>query len=84
MTSLRIEGSGTVAVGHQAQLKAIATMSDGTERDVTASADWRSQNNLLAIVSQNGLLSALLPGRNLVTATYDGQQAQQPVTVTPF
>jgi hypothetical protein len=84
MTSLRIEGSGTVAVGHKAQLKAIATMSDGTERDVTASADWRSQNNLLAIVSQNGLLSALLPGRNLVTATYDGQQAQQPVTVTPF
>jgi trimeric autotransporter adhesin len=84
VTGLRIEGAHTVPVGRQAQLKAIATMSDGSEQDVTGNANWSSNDNALASISQGGLLSALLPGTNVVNADYNGQRAQQPVTVTPF
>jgi hypothetical protein len=59
-------------------------MSDGSQKDVTTSANWGSDNSLIALVSQSGLLTGLVPGSNVVTASYDGRDASQGVKVTPF
>jgi hypothetical protein len=82
--SLTITGSNTVPAGRSAQLTAIATMSDGSQKDVTGSANWRSDNMLVALITQSGLLTGLTSGSNVVRATYDGKDAQKPITVTPF
>jgi hypothetical protein len=59
-------------------------MSDGSQKDVTASSDWRSNDSLIAVITQSGLVTGLLPGSNVVTAKYNGHTASQPVEVTPF
>jgi hypothetical protein len=59
-------------------------MSDGTDRDVTSSADWSASNSSGASISQSGILTGLLVGPNVVTARYNGATATQPVQVTPF
>lgn len=82
--NITITGNNTVPVGRSIQLRVIAHMSDGTDRDVTASADWRTDNSILGSITQNGLLTGLIPGSNIVTATYNGQSASQPVTITPL
>ena len=82
--SLTIVGDNTVPVGRSAQLRAIATMSDGSQRDVTAGSDWKSSDNLIGFVSQSGVLTGVAPGSNVVTARYGGASASQPVQVTPL
>jgi hypothetical protein len=84
VSKLTITGDHTVPVGRSAQMRAIATMSDGSQRDVTANSDWRSDNSLIGAISQNGVLTGLTPGSNVVTAQHNGTSASQPVTVTPF
>ena len=81
--SLTITGDNNVPVGRSAQLRAIAHMSDGSQRDVTADADWRSDNSLIGAISQSGILTGIAPGSNVVTAEHNGQSASKPVTVTP-
>ena len=82
--SMTIEGTNIVPLGQTSQLRAVAHMSDGTSRDVTADSQWSSTNPNMLGLSQHGLLTALLPGSNVVTAQYNGTSASQPVTVTPF
>ena len=81
---LAIVGDNTVPVGRSAQLRAVATMSDGSQRDVTAGSDWRSSDNLIGFVTQSGVLTGVAPGSNIVTARYGGTSASQPVQVTPL
>jgi uncharacterized protein YjdB len=59
-------------------------MSDGTDRDLTSSAQWSTSNPSVASVSQAGVVSGTSPGSNVVTAQYNGASASQPVVVTPF
>jgi hypothetical protein len=82
--SLTITGVHDVPVGKDAQLHAIATMSDGSQRDVTASSQWTTDNSVVAGIAQGGLLTALVPGSNVARANYNGTTASQPFTVTPF
>jgi hypothetical protein len=82
--SLTITGDHNVPVGKDAQLHAIANMSDGSQRDVTASSQWSTDNSLIAAISQGGLLTGIVPGANVARANYNGTSASQPFTVTPF
>jgi hypothetical protein len=59
-------------------------MSDGSQKDVTADANWRTSDSLIASITQNGVFTGLLPGSNVVTASYNGASTSQPVQVTPF
>jgi hypothetical protein len=79
-----ITGDHDIPVGKSGQLHAIAYMSDGSQKDVTASSDWRNDNSLIGAISQSGVFTGLTPGSNVVTANYDGTSASQPVQVTPF
>lgn len=54
------------------QLSASARYSDGSTRDVTASAAWRSDNAAVATVSSSGLVTALGDGEATIVADYQG------------
>jgi hypothetical protein len=64
------------------QLSAVARMSDGTVRDVTASAVWASSNPSLAIVSSAGLLTVVGSGEIEARATYQGVLGALRIVVT--
>jgi trimeric autotransporter adhesin len=82
--SITITGDHNVPVGRNAQFHVIAHMSDGSERDVTGSSVWSSDNAMIGTISQTGWFTGLTPGSNIVRANYDGNSASQPVTVTPL
>ena len=82
--SITITGDHNVPVGKNAQFRAIANMSDGSQKDVTGSSQWTTEDSAIALISQNGLLTGLSPGSNVARADYNGTSGSQPFTVTPF
>lgn len=62
---------------------AIARLSDGSQKDVTALADWRSSNPAVATV-EAGRVSLLDSGELMLSAEYRGAVAQIHVGVTIF
>jgi len=69
-----------VAVGTRAALRATATYSDQSRRDVTASATWSSSAAATATVAA-GLVSAVAPGSATISAVFDGQRSNATITV---
>jgi len=82
--TVTISGGSTVPMGQSMQLRATGHMSDGTDRDVTSSAQWSTSNPSVASVSQSGVVTGTSPGSDVVTAQFNGASASQPVQVTPF
>ncbi|SDJ03730.1 Ig-like domain (group 2) [Frankineae bacterium MT45] len=83
LTSLAINGVSQMRILHLQQLHAIATYSDGSKVDVTTKAAWRSSKLFTALVTCTGLVATLLfPAPVTITATYGGQSAALPITVT--
>jgi len=64
-------------------LKVVATYSDGSSRDVTGLALYKSNEEGLASVDDSGRLKALRPGATSIMALYQGQVAVHVVT-TPY
>jgi hypothetical protein len=60
-----------IAADRALQLRAMATLSDGSQVDVSAKASWRSTNPDLAAVSASGAVQILTPGDVDVVATYE-------------
>jgi hypothetical protein len=54
------------------QLTAVANLSNGTSRNVTTEAAWRSSNTAVAAVTETGVVTAVGTGQAQITATYDG------------
>jgi len=75
VVSLRIEPhERQLAMKGQQQLRAVAKYSDGREVDVTAHARFQSNNDGLAVVDVNGLVTAgEAPGDVAVMASYMNQ-----------
>jgi hypothetical protein len=69
------------AAGVSQPLRATATLSDASTLDVTSAVSWSSSAQNIATVSTAGLLSLRDEGSATVTAEYNGQSAQVPVTV---
>ena len=83
-TALRITGTTQgLDVGQVIQLAAVATLTDGTSRDVSAEAAWRSFNTTIATVSATGLLTALQLGRTGISAQHSGRTSTAEVLVLP-
>lgn len=80
ITTVRIEGMpATLAVGQTAQLSAVAVLSDGSSKPVTAV--WQAANPGIARVSDTGLVEALTWGETTIRATYEGQTGTARVVV---
>jgi hypothetical protein len=75
VTIVRIElaGPGSVNLGGTAQFTATAHQSDGTTRDVTSEAVWRSGNSSVLSVSSTGLASGHSNGETAVSASLQGR-----------
>jgi uncharacterized protein YjdB len=72
--------SVNLIIGTTRQLVARATYSDGSPRDVTASAVWTTGDGYIARVTA-GLVSGTGPGSATIRATFGGVTATAPVTV---
>ena len=83
MTSLRIGSPGTsMTVGNTVQLSAIATYSDNSTKDVSASTSWSTTANPVAAISSAGVLSANSTGSATIDASYNSFSAMLPIFVT--
>jgi Protein of unknown function (DUF1553)/Protein of unknown function (DUF1549)/Bacterial Ig-like domain (group 2) len=83
IVSLRTVPAEAVLTGARAtqQFIAVATDADGTERDVTAEAEWRTSNPALATFAGPARVLANGNGRVTVTATLSGVKAQSTVRI---
>lgn len=67
---------GIVPMSERQQLKAIATYSDGSQRDVTALALFETNSSAMAEVSETGLVHVNdIPGKVAVMVRYQGKVA---------
>jgi hypothetical protein len=64
-----------VAIGSTAQLKAVATFSDGSVKDVTAEFGWQSSDTRTIAANASGVLSGLATGPAIVSGNYQGVPA---------
>ncbi|MDO2949802.1 beta strand repeat-containing protein [Aeromonas simiae] len=82
ITGISITPIAPLAKGTQGQLKAIATLSDLTQMDVSALASWSSNNTGVATVDLDGTVSGVNVGSATIRASLGGQSATTAVSVT--
>jgi hypothetical protein len=70
----------SVKRGQDTAVALTATLSDGSKRDVSADAQWKSSNYKVANVSA-GVITAIGPGKTTVTGTFGGKSATVQVEV---
>ncbi len=81
--SVTISGvTAPLTVGTTLQLRLSASLSDGTQRDVTTEAAWQSSNVAVATVSSSGLLTVNGEGEADIAATFQPVAATARVTTT--
>jgi Chitobiase/beta-hexosaminidase C-terminal domain/Bacterial Ig-like domain (group 2) len=64
-----------LTIGGTTQLKAIATFSDGSTRDVTADFGWKSSDARTVGATSSGMLAGLASGQAIISGSYQGRQA---------
>jgi hypothetical protein len=64
--------SASIAAGASLQYAATGTYSDGSNRNLTASAAWSSSNNAVAAISTSGLATAAASGSSTISASSSG------------
>ncbi len=69
-----------VAIGSTTQLKAIATFSDGSVKDVTTKFAWQSTDPRTITANSFGSLAGLASGQAVISGSYQGQQASVPAS----
>jgi hypothetical protein len=74
----------SILLGSSSQLQAIATFSDGTTQDMTATVTWSSMQPAIAIVSSSGLTTAETVGSTTILAQGSGLTASADITVLPL
>lgn len=77
LTSMTVSGPSRLALGRRAQFTAVASVSDGTEIDVTQLVDWRSANDEVLTINGWGSAAAVGLGEASVTASL-GEIASEP------
>ena len=74
--TVTLAGTTTLTdIGQTVQFTATATLSDGTEEDVTEQATWESGSPSVATVSASGLVTAIALGQASITATFEDVSA---------
>ncbi len=65
--------------GETRQLRVVATWSDGSSEDVTAISRYRSNDDAIATVNEEGLITSRSPGDSHIVAFYDNGITPVPV-----
>ena len=75
--------TASIPIGAPKQFKAVATYTDGTSRDVTASSAWRSGATGVATVNgASGLAVGVAIGTSVITADFEGKSGSATLSVT--
>jgi hypothetical protein len=72
----------SLALGDTAQFKVVATYSDGTNEDVTASATWKTMDPGVATVDTGGMVSSVAQGTTFLFASKSGVSGAASLTVS--
>ena len=72
----------TVPAALVRQFTATGTYSDGSSKDITASATWTSGTTSVATVTTGGLVTSLAAGSSVITATSGSISGKATLTVT--
>jgi hypothetical protein len=64
-------------------MKALATMPDGTKKDITTSAQWKTDNPKTATVDAKGNMVGVNAGVTKITVSYEGATGSLHCTVGP-
>ncbi len=84
LRSIQVTGpSANPIAGQIEQLKAVATYSNASTGDVTATAVWTSSNTTVGTVSSTGVLDAKVAGQCSATARIGAVSGSFAVTVAP-
>ncbi|KGJ72627.1 hypothetical protein GY21_14030 [Cryobacterium roopkundense] len=68
-----VPGAVTLAAGETAQLSVVGNFSDGASGPVSGVATWQSDNDTIAIITTEGVVTALVPDQNAtITASLGG------------
>ena len=85
VTALKIvPGTVSLLLGGSIQLQAIATLSNGTTQDMTATATWSAMPPNVASVTASGILTATRIGSATILAQASGATGSADLTVTPL
>lgn len=83
VTSLQVlPASGSIALGTQIQLLAIAKLQNGTSQNVSGLVQWGSSNSALATVNSQGLVTGKGVGQVTLSATLGSISQSATLTVT--
>ncbi len=74
--------SASVGVGFTDQFTATGSYSDGSSQNLSSSVTWGVSNSALASISSSGLVSAVLNGPAIITATSGSITGTAPLTIT--
>jgi len=80
--SVAISGRSTLTVGQSSQLTASVVYTDGTRKDVTNVATWKSAVSSIATVSNSGVLTAYSVGSTAITAAFQDVSGSLTVSTT--
>jgi len=72
----------SITLGTTQQFKATGAYSDGSARDITASAAWNSSNSGIASINAGGLAASLAIGSTTITAALGGITGSATLTVS--
>jgi trimeric autotransporter adhesin len=82
LTSVAISPSSTsVSAGAKQQFTATGHYSDGTTKDLTAAAQWKSSNAAVASIDATGVATGIAAGAATITATASSMQGSANLTV---
>lgn len=81
--ALRVEPARlSVAKGLQSEIRAIATFTDSSQRDVSSSVEWRSEDDGIAFFQSSGVFQAWAVGATAIEARLGDLRATSELTVT--
>ena len=82
LTSVVVSPSSTsVSAGAKQQFTATGHYSDGTTKDLTAAAQWKSSNAAVASIDATGVATGIAAGAATITATASSMQGSANLTV---
>jgi hypothetical protein len=83
VTGVAVTGpSNSAKSGDSGQFTATATLSNGTNQNVTSQATWQSSDTNVATVSSSGMVTAANAGEADIKATYQAVTGSMRLTVT--
>ncbi|RAV15546.1 Ig-like domain-containing protein [Paenibacillus contaminans] len=71
----------TTKTGETVQLQLNASLTDGSKKDVTAEATWKSSNYKIADVTDGGMVTAMASGNTNITASFGGKSISIPIEI---